>query len=205
MAALRQRRLQMATIVTGGSRGIGRNTVENLLKRGVHVILPYHNRNTDAEAVVSAVKDAGAKAIALQLDAGDIASFDAFVEKVKDALSRLGAARFEFLINNAGNSHRNMPFETTTEEELDRIYHVHFKGVFFLTQKLLPLMNDWGRIINLSTARTRISSAGGSANASMKVTQDYSQCGCAGRTPAPASKSSNCSIVRGPMADVIAG
>ena len=72
----------------------------------------------------------GVEAVALELDAGNIASFDAFVESVKDALSKIGATRFDFLVNNAGNSHRNMPFETATEEELDSIYNVHFKGVF---------------------------------------------------------------------------
>src|SRR6202167_5937578 len=155
-------------IVTGGSRGIGRNTVESLARRGVNTIFTYHTHGTDAEAVVAAAKDAGAEAVDLQLDAGNIASFDAFVESVKDALSKLGATRFDFLVNNAGNSHRNMPFETATEEELDRIYKVHFKGVFFLTQKLLPLINDGGRIINISTARTRVAGPGGAVYASMK-------------------------------------
>src|ERR1700729_3795703 len=155
-------------IVTGGSRGIGRNTVESLARRGVNTIFTYHTHGTDAKAAVVAVKDAGAEAVALQLDAGNIASFDAFVESVKDALSKLGATRFDFLVNNAGNSHRNMPFEKATEEELDNIYNVHFKGVFFLTQKLLPLINDGGRIVNLSTARTRVASPGGAVYASMK-------------------------------------
>jgi NAD(P)-dependent dehydrogenase (short-subunit alcohol dehydrogenase family) len=155
-------------IVTGGSRGIGRNTVESLAKCGVNTIFTYHSHGTDAEAVMAAVNDAGAEAIALQLDAGNIASFDAFVESVKDALAKLGATRFDFLVNNAGNSHRNMPFETATEEELDSIYNVHFKGVFFLTQKLLPLANDGGRIVNISTARTRMIGPGGSVYASMK-------------------------------------
>src|ERR1700685_1625787 len=155
-------------IVTGGSRGIGRNTVESLARRGVNTIFTYHTHGTDAEAVVGAVNDAGSEAIALQLDAGDIASFGAFAEGVKDALAKLGATRFDFLVNNAGNSHRNMPFETATEEELDSIYNVHFKGVFFLTQKLLPLINDGGRIVNISTARTRVASPGGAVYASMK-------------------------------------
>src|ERR1700678_4558047 len=155
-------------LVTGGSRGIGRNTVVSLAKRGVYTIFTYHSRSTDAEAVVAAVRDAGGQSIALQLDAGNVASFDAFVESVKDALAKLGSTRFDFLVNNAGNSHRNMPFETATEEELDSIYNVHFKGVFFLTQKLLPHINDGGRIVNVSTARTRITGAGGSVYASMK-------------------------------------
>jgi NAD(P)-dependent dehydrogenase (short-subunit alcohol dehydrogenase family) len=114
------------------------------------------------------VKDAGAGAIALPLDAGDIASFDALVDRVKEALARFGATRFGFLVNNAGNSHHNMPFEKATEEELDSIYNVHFKGVFFLTQKLLPFINDGGRIVNISTARTRFASPGGAVYASMK-------------------------------------
>jgi NAD(P)-dependent dehydrogenase (short-subunit alcohol dehydrogenase family) len=155
-------------IVTGGSRGIGRSTVESLARRGVHTIFTYHTHGTDAEAVAAAAKEAGAEAVPLQLDAGNIASFDVFVESVKDALAKIGATRFDFLVNNAGNSHRNMPFETATEEELDSIYNVHFKGVFFLTQRLLPLINDGGRIVNVSTARTRIAGPGGSVYASMK-------------------------------------
>ncbi len=155
-------------IVTGGSRGIGRNTVESLARRGVNTIFTYHTHGTDAEAVVSAVKDAGAEAVALQLDAGNVASFDAFVENVKGALSRLGATHFDYLVNNAGNNHRNMPFETATVEEFDSVCNVHFKGVFFLTQKLLPLINDGGRIVNVSTARTRLISPGGAVYGSMK-------------------------------------
>src|SRR6202789_1785981 len=155
-------------IVTGGSRGIGRSTVESLAKRGVNTIFTYHTHGTDAEAVGGAVNDAGSEAVALQLDAGNIASFDAFVESVKDALSNLGATRFDFLVNNAGNNHHNMPFEKATEEEFDSVLSVHFKGVFFLTQKLLPLINDGGRIVNISTARTRTASTGGAVYASMK-------------------------------------
>ena len=155
-------------IVTGGSRGIGRSTVESLAKRGVNTIFTYHTHGTDAEAVVGGVNDAGSEAVALQLDAGNIASFDAFVESVKDALSNLGATRFDFLVNNAGNNHRNMPFEKATEEEFDSVLSVHFKGVFFLTQKLLPLIKDGGRIVNISTARTRTASTGGAVYASMK-------------------------------------
>src|SRR6202161_4676326 len=155
-------------LVTGGSRGIGRNAVVSLAKHGVHTIFTYNSHSTDAEAVVTAVRDAGAQGIALQLDAGNVASFDAFVETVKDALAKLGATRFDFLVNNAGNNHRNMPFEKATEEEFDGVCNVHFKGVFFLTQKLLPLINDGGRIINISTARTRVAGPGGAGCASMK-------------------------------------
>src|SRR6202167_5582447 len=155
-------------IVTGGSRGIGRSTVESLAKRGVNTIFTFNTHGTDAEAVVGAVNDAGSEAVALQLDRGNIPSVDAFVESVKDALSNLGATRFDFLVNNAGNNHRNMPFEKATEEEFDSVLSVHFKGVFFLTQKLLPLIKDGGRIVNISTARTRTASSGGAVYASMK-------------------------------------
>ena len=155
-------------IVTGGSRGIGRNTITSLAERGVDSILTYNARRDAAEEVVAAVHEAGARAIALELDTGDLRAFDGFVENVRNALARLGAERFDYLVNNAGNNHHNMPFEKATEEELDSIYNVHFKGVFFLTQKLLPLINDGGRIVNLSTARTRIASPGGAVYASMK-------------------------------------
>ena len=155
-------------IVTGGSRGIGRNTIISLAEHGVDSIFTYNARRDAAEEVVAAVHEAGARTIALQLDTGDLRAFDGFVENVRNALAQLGAERFDYLVNNAGNNHRNMPFEKATEEELDSIYNVHFKGVFFLTQKLLPLINDGGRIVNLSTARTRAASPGGAVYASMK-------------------------------------
>ncbi|MFT4113725.1 SDR family NAD(P)-dependent oxidoreductase [Silvibacterium sp.] len=155
-------------LVTGGSRGIGRNTVVSLARRGVNVIFTYFSRPVDAEAVVAEAKEAGAEAIALELDLGSTASFDGFAERVKEALAKLGADRFDYLVNNAGNNHRNMPFDQATEEELDNVYRVHFKGVFFLTQKLLPLIHDGGRIVNVSTTRTRLSMPGGAVYASMK-------------------------------------
>jgi NAD(P)-dependent dehydrogenase (short-subunit alcohol dehydrogenase family) len=155
-------------IVTGGSRGIGRNVVESLAKRGVHSIFTYHSHQAEAETVIAAVKGAGAQAIAVQLDAGNVRSFDTFVQNVQSSLKSLGATRFDYLVNNAGNNHQNMPFEKATEEELDNLYNVHFKGVFFLSQKLLPLINDGGRIVNVSTGRTRIILPGGAAYGSMK-------------------------------------
>ena len=154
-------------IVTGGSRGLGRNTVLHLANRGVHSILTYHRNQAEAEKVVAAVEAVGAKAVALQLDAGNIRTFDAFVEKVQAALAALGAERFDYLVNNAGTSHHNA-FENTTEEEMDALYNVHFKGVFFLTQKLLPLLQDGGRIVNISSGLTRMSFPGSSTYASMK-------------------------------------
>jgi NAD(P)-dependent dehydrogenase (short-subunit alcohol dehydrogenase family) len=121
----------------------------------------------EAEKVAGEVRDIGRKAIALHLDIGDAASFDLFVSAVSKALSELGAEHFDYLVNNAGNSLHNA-FATTTEEELDAIYNVHFKGVFFLTQKLLPFINDGGRIVNISTGLTRVTVPGSCSYASMK-------------------------------------
>ncbi len=154
-------------IVTGGSRGLGRNTVVNLARRGIDSIFTYHSNQAEAAAVIAAVEALGQKAVALQLDTGNVASFDAFVAKVRETLASLGADKFDYLVNNAGTSHHNA-FEQTTEAELDGLFNVHFKGVFFLTQKLLPLIRDGGRIVNLSTGLTRITIPGSGAYAAMK-------------------------------------
>src|SRR5262249_21771650 len=154
-------------IVTGGSRGLGRSTVLSLARRGVGSILTYHANRAEAEKVVGLVAEAGRKAVALQLDAGDVRGFDPFVQRVRQALAELGADRFDYLVNNAGTS-LHKAFDQTTEEELDRIYNVHFKGVFFLTQKLLPLIRDGGRIVNVSSGVARFTNRGSSAYASMK-------------------------------------
>jgi NAD(P)-dependent dehydrogenase (short-subunit alcohol dehydrogenase family) len=154
-------------IVTGGSRGLGRNTVLNLAKRGINVIFTYKASQAEAETVAEQVREMGRKAVVLQLDTGNVNSFDTFVQSTRAALKGLGAERFDFLVNNAGISHHNA-FATTTEEELDNLYNIHFKGVFFLTQKLLPLMNDGGRIVNIATGLTRIITPGSCAYASMK-------------------------------------
>jgi NAD(P)-dependent dehydrogenase (short-subunit alcohol dehydrogenase family) len=155
-------------IVTGGSRGIGRNIVVRLAGRGVNSIFTYNSNQAEAEKVIGLVAETAQKAIALQLDTGKAGTFDVFVQNVQAALKTLGATQFDFLVNNAGNNHHNMAFEQATEEELDSLYNVHFKGVFFLTQKLLPLIKDGGRIVNVSTARTRLISPGGAAYGSMK-------------------------------------
>ena len=155
-------------IVTGGSRGIGRSTVESLARGGVNVIFTYHSHREDADAVNAAAKSFGVQAFALHLDTSKVSEFEAFAESVRGVLAEIGAERFDYLVNNAGNNHRNMPLESVTEEEMDSIYTVHFKGVLFLTQTLLPLMKDGGRIVNISTTRTRLSSRGGAAYASMK-------------------------------------
>lgn len=154
-------------MITGGSRGLGRNTVLNLAKQGVAIIFTYKSSQDEAEKVVNLVKEAGSKAIAIQLDTGNTNAFDSFVQKAKEALAELGADRFDYLVNNAGISHHN-PIEKTTEEELDALYNVHLKGVFFITQKLLPFINDGGRIVNISTGLTRFTAPGSGAYASIK-------------------------------------
>jgi NAD(P)-dependent dehydrogenase (short-subunit alcohol dehydrogenase family) len=154
-------------IVTGGSRGLGRNTVVSLAKRGVDSIITYNSDREAAEKVVGLVRQAGRKAAALQLDTSKLNDLDPFVQSVRQTLTDLGANRFDYLVNNAGTSlHKS--FDQTTEAELDRIYNVHFKGVFFLTQKLLPLINDGGRIVNISSGLARFALPGMSAYASMK-------------------------------------
>lgn len=154
-------------IVTGGSRGLGRNTVLNLAKRGVDSIITYHSNRAEADQVIASVEAAGRRAVALRLDVGDTASFDQFVQDVQRALGELGASRFDYLVNNAGTSLHNA-FDSTTEDELDTVYRVHFKGVFFVTQKLLPFINDGGRIVNISSGLARFAFPGSSAYASMK-------------------------------------
>jgi NAD(P)-dependent dehydrogenase (short-subunit alcohol dehydrogenase family) len=154
-------------IVTGGSRGLGRNTILNLARRGVNGIFTFNSNRAEADKVVADVRESGARAIALQLDAGKTSTFDQFVESVRKALVELGADRFDYLVNNAGASHHAV-FDKVTEEDLDSLYNVHFKGVFFLTQKLLPLINDGGKILTISSGLTRIIYPGSSAYGSMK-------------------------------------
>lgn len=154
-------------VITGGSRGLGRSTVLNLAKRGVDSIFTNNTNQAEAEKVVALAREAGAKAVPMQLDTGDAGAFDSFAGSVTGALAELGAQRFDYLVNNAGIAH-HQAFMDTTAEELDRLYNVHFKGVFFLTQKLLPLMNDGGRIVNISTGLTRFCAPGSGAYASMK-------------------------------------
>jgi NAD(P)-dependent dehydrogenase (short-subunit alcohol dehydrogenase family) len=154
-------------IVTGGSRGLGRSTVLSLAKRGVHSIFTYQSNRAEAEKVVSLASDAGAKAVALQLDTGNVSAFDDFVATVRKTLQSWGRERFDYLVNNAGNS-QHINFENMTEADFDAVVNVHFKGVYFLTQKLLPLMNDGGRIANLSSGLTRVAVPGSSAYAAAK-------------------------------------
>ncbi|MDX3905837.1 MAG: SDR family oxidoreductase [Pigmentiphaga sp.] len=156
------------SLVTGGSRGLGRNTVLSIARKGGDVIFTYHSREAEAQAVVAEVERLGRKAVALQLDAGRSSTFSAFAERLKEVL-RLTWERdsFDHLVNNAGHGDV-APLAQMSEAAFDKLVDVHFKGVFFLTQKLLPLLADGGRIVNLSSGLTRVSAEGWSAYASVK-------------------------------------
>ena len=154
-------------IITGGSRGLGRNTAINLARRGVDVIFTYRANRAEAESLIREVEGLGRKAAAFQLEAGNIRAFDGFVAEVRKTLQSWGRDRFDYLVNNAGGGlHAN--FDQTTEAQFDEIVNVHFKGVYFLTQKLLPLMKDGGRIVNISSGLARFSLPGSSAYAAAK-------------------------------------
>jgi NAD(P)-dependent dehydrogenase (short-subunit alcohol dehydrogenase family) len=154
-------------IVTGGSRGLGRSTVLSLARRGVDSLFTYHANRAEAEKVVGLVAEAGRKAVALQLDTGDVRAFDPFVQRVRQALAELGADRFDYLVNNAGTG-IDAPFAQTTEAQFDEMCNIHLKGVFFLTQALLPLIADGGRILNVSSGLARFALPGKAAYAAMK-------------------------------------
>ncbi|AUG55668.1 SDR family oxidoreductase [Thalassospira marina] len=155
-------------LVTGASRGLGRNTALAIARSGNDVIITYQSRESDANAVIAEITALGRKAVALQLDVGNVAGFGTFVEQLTGALRKNWQRdSFDHLVNNAG--HGEMAAITdTTEEQFDRLVNVHFKGVFFLTQALLPLLADGGRIVNLSSGLTRVSYPGFSAYSAVK-------------------------------------
>ena len=155
-------------LVTGGSRGLGKNMALSLARKGIDVILTYHRQQAEAAAVVAEITALGRKAVALPLDAATVASFPAFYEQVTAALTgTFGTDRFDFLINNAGTALYAL-FADTTEAQFDDMLGIHLKGPFFLTQQALPLLRDGGRIINISSGLARFASPGSSAYASMK-------------------------------------
>jgi NAD(P)-dependent dehydrogenase (short-subunit alcohol dehydrogenase family) len=155
-------------IVTGASRGLGRSTALALAEDGVDLILTYRASADDAAAVVDAVTALGRKAVAMQLDTGEVERFEQFATDIRDALkTHWDRDTFDFLVNNAGNGIFG-GFEKVTTEDFDSMMNVHFRGVFFLTQRLLPLMAGGGRILNLSSGLTRFSSVGTAAYSAMK-------------------------------------
>ena len=155
-------------LVTGGSRGLGRNMAIALAKKGIDVVLTYNSNKEEADKVVAEIQSLGQRAATFQLDAGNIKSFDEFLKQVTTHLQEeTGKPNFDFLINNAGTALYS-PFAETTEEQFDTALNIHYKGVFFLTQKSLAFMNDGGRIINISSGLARFSFPGSSAYGSMK-------------------------------------
>jgi NAD(P)-dependent dehydrogenase (short-subunit alcohol dehydrogenase family) len=156
------------TIITGGSRGLGRSTALQCAARGSGVILTYNSHPEGANEVVRAIEADGGKAVALKLDVSDTASFGAFKEEVAAALATTwGRTDFDHLVNNAGYGLFN-PIATVTEAEFDGLFAVHLKGPFFLTQTLLPMMVDGGAIVNLTSATTRVATAGVAPYAAFK-------------------------------------
>ena len=155
-------------IITGGSRGMGRDTALRLAQRSVSSIITYNERRDAAEKVVSDIRAAGADALALQLDVGKAAGFGNFAARVHEALTTLGAERFDYLVNNAGTS-SNATLADGTEAELDAQFAVHLKGPYLLTQILLPLMNDGGRIVNTSSGLARVAFPGRTIYGPMKA------------------------------------
>lgn len=155
-------------VITGGSRGLGRSMALHLAKHGVHSLITYKSNRAEADKVVELLKKAGTKAVALELDVGRTSTFGEFANALKKALQATWKRdRFDFLINNAGHGLR-APFAETNEADFDGLFNVHLKGTYFLTQKLLPLVVDGGRILNLSSGLARFSTPGYSAYAAMK-------------------------------------
>ena len=154
-------------LVTGGSRGLGRNMALAIAAHGSDVLLTYRSNRGEAESAVKQIEQQGRRAAALPLDVGNSRSFDAFAAQVRDALAAWQRERFDHLVNNAGIG-LHASFADTSEAHFDELLNVHFKGVFFLTQKLLPLLADGGRIVNISTGLTRFALPGFAAYAAMK-------------------------------------
>ena len=155
-------------LVTGGSRGLGKNMALRLAEKGHDVIITYNTQKVEALEVVAEIEKQGLKSVAIQLDVNNIGSLTSFIEEVSSVLKeKWSTTTFDFLINNAGVG-ATIPYMDATEEDFDSLMNIHFKSVYFLTQKALPMMNDNGRIINISSGTTRFCNPGYSIYASMK-------------------------------------
>jgi NAD(P)-dependent dehydrogenase (short-subunit alcohol dehydrogenase family) len=156
-------------LITGGSRGLGKSMALRLAEHGRDIILTYHSKKEEAEAVVKAIKEKGQKAIALRLDVTKSETFTNFADAVKKALQEtFGRTDFDYLINNAGSGVFSA-YMDTSEADFMRMMNEHLRAPFFLSQKLLPFMKDGGRILNLSSGLTRVSYPGFSAYSIMKA------------------------------------
>lgn len=155
-------------LVTGGSRGLGKNAALRIAEKGFDVIIAYRGNRKEAEEVAATISGMGRQSAAIQLDVADVASFDGFIKQLSQLLQdKWGTSQFDFLVNNAGINRPSLIPETSTAA-FDELLNVHFKGVYFLTQKALPLIADNGRIINLSTGLARFVTPGYAAYAAMK-------------------------------------
>lgn len=155
-------------LITGGSRGLGRDMAISMAAKGIDIILTYHSNEDAANQVVAEIEKSGQKGKALQLDTSNTKEFDGFFSRLSVFLSdEYGSPNFNFLINNAGTG-LHQPFAETTEEQFDEMLNIHFKGVYFFTQKAIPFLYDKSRIINISSGLARFSFPGASAYASMK-------------------------------------
>src|SRR5690606_11982570 len=156
-------------LVTGGSRGLGRNMALALAKKGIDIVLTYNSNKESADNVISEIQSLGQKAAAYQLDTSNVNQFDSFIKQVTAHLQEeKGSPNFDFLINNAGTA-LYAPVTEVTEEQMDTIYNIHYKGVFFLIQKALPFINDGGGIVSISSGLTRIIMPGSSVYGSLKT------------------------------------
>ena len=164
------------TLITGGSRGLGRNTALHVARWGGDVVLTYRSNAEEAQAAVAEIAQLGRVAVALPLDTGEVATFAAFAERLRAVLRDTWQRdTFDHLVNNAGHGDV-APIADTTEAQFDRLVDVHFKGVFFLTQALLPLIADGGRIVNLSSGLTRFALPGYAAYAATKGAVEVLTC-----------------------------
>jgi len=155
-------------LVTGGSRGLGRDMALRLTEKGIDVIVTYRSQEAEAKKVVAQIEQGGGQAAALELNTGSIKSFDSFITQLQGLLrDKFKRERLDFLVNNAGQGGYSLISEVT-EAFFDDLLNVHFKGVYFLTQKLIPLINDGGGIVNVSSGLTRVSVPGSSAYGSLK-------------------------------------
>lgn len=155
-------------LITGGSRGLGRDMALNLAKKGNDIIFTYHTDQEKADETAKEIEQLGQRAFVFQLDTRKVSAFDSFITTMLDHLEQAGRERkIDFLVNNAGTA-LYASFVDTTEEQIDDMFLIHYKAVFFLTQQLLPFLQDGGRIINISSGLARFSFPGSSGYASMK-------------------------------------
>ncbi len=155
-------------LVTGGGHGLGKDMALTFTRKGVDVILTFNTKKEEAEKVAAEISNMGQRASALQFDVSDLKSYDTFIQQVLAVLKKVWAVeKFDYLINNAGIG-ATIPFTEVREEVFDNFMNIHFKGVYFLTQKLLPHINNHGSIVNISTGTTRFVNPGYSLYASMK-------------------------------------